>query len=58
MDNKKFIRATDKETIELLKKLGFQLISESNGVATFINDTSKPITFNGKKMAYTNNITF
>lgn len=55
---KKFIRCTDKETIEQLKKLGFQLVSEVNGIATFVNDTSKPITFNNKKMAYTNNITF
>ena len=57
MNNKKFIRATDKETIDNLKKLGFQLISESNGVATFLNDTNKPTTFENKKMAYTNNIT-
>lgn len=56
MDNKKFIRCTDKVTIEQLKKLGFQLISETNGIATFINDVTKPITFDKKKMAYTNNV--
>lgn len=57
MNNKKFIRTTDRETIENLKRLGFQLVSESNGVFTFINDTNKPITFDNKKLAYTNNIT-
>lgn len=56
MNNKKFIRTTDRETIENLKRLGFQLVSESNGVFTFINDTNKPITFDNKKLAYTNNI--
>lgn len=58
MNNKKFIRCSDRETIENLKKLGFQLVSESNGIATFINDTNKSITFDNKKLAYTNNITF
>ena len=58
MENKKFIRCTDEYTIEQLKKLGFQLISEVNGIATFINDVTKPITFEKKKMAYTDNITF
>ena len=58
MNNKKFIRCSDRETIENLKKLGFQLVSESNGIAAFINDTNKSITFDNKKLAYTNNITF
>ena len=57
MDKKKhFIRTTDSETKQLLIKCGFQLVGESNGVATFINDVSKPITFDGKKVAYTNNL--
>ena len=54
--DKKFIRCTDKETIQNLKRLGFQLVSESNGVATFINDVTKPVIFDKKKMAYTNNV--
>lgn len=54
--SKNFIRCTDPETIEKLKKLNFQLVSESNGVATFVNDIKKPITFDKKKMAYTNNV--
>ena len=58
IENKKFIRCSDKDTIEKLKKLGFKLISESEGIATFVNDTTKPITFEQKKMAYTNTITF
>ena len=58
MENKKFIHCTDESTIEQLKKLGFQLVSESNGVAIFVNDVTKPITFEKKKLAYTNNIMF
>ena len=49
-----FIKCTDKETIETLKKLGFQLVSESNGVATFLNDKTKNATFDKKKVAYSN----
>ena len=54
--DKKFIRSTDPETIKKLKELNFQLVSEVNGVATFINDVTKPITFEKKKMAYTNRL--
>lgn len=54
--DKKFIRCTDPETIEKLKQMNFVLVSESNGIATFINDVTKPITFDKKKMAYTNNV--
>lgn len=56
MDSKKFIRCTDKVTIEQLKKLGFQLVSESNGIATFINDITKPIIFEEKKIAFTDKL--
>lgn len=54
--NKKFIRCTDKETIEKLKQLNFQLVSEFNGIATFVNDVTKPVLFDKKKVAYTNNV--
>ncbi len=54
--NKKFIRCTDKETIEKLKQLNFQVVSEFNGIATFVNDVTKPVLFDKKKVAYTNNV--
>ena len=54
--NKKFIRCTDKETIEKLKQLNFQLVSEFTGIATFVNDVTKPVLFDEKKVAYTNNV--
>ena len=54
--NKKFIRCTDKETIEKLKQLNYQLVSEFNGIATFVNDVTKPVLFDEKKVAYTNNV--
>ena len=49
-----FIKCTDPETIKLLKKEGFKLISESNGVATFLNDSAKKINFDKTKIAYSN----
>lgn len=54
--NKKFICCTDKETIEKLKQANFQLVSEFNGIATFVNDVTKPVLFDKKKVAYTNNV--
>ena len=54
---KKFITTTDKEIANMLMSAGFQLVSHSNGVHTFLNQA--PINFNfdevdKKKMAYTN----
>lgn len=55
MKNKNtFIRCSDKETIEELEKLGYRKVSYSNGVAVFMNDLSKPQTFNKSKIAYSN----
>lgn len=52
-----FITTTDKETADKLISAGFQLVSQSNGIHTFLNQA--PINFNfdevdKKKMAYTN----
>ena len=52
-----FIRCSDKETIDKLKKLGFQLVEEKNNVAVFINDASKKIDFDKSKIAYSNILT-
>lgn len=34
---KNFIMTSDKDTSEKLQELGFQLISDNNGIYTFIN---------------------
>ena len=54
MDN--FIKCTDKETTEKLIKLGFRVINKSGNVTTFLNDTSKPVTFDEKKVVFTNKV--
>ena len=57
MGTTKFIRCSDRDTIKQLEKLGYQKISDSNGVAVFINDPSKPKTFSEGKIAYSNIMT-
>lgn len=57
MGKNTFIRCSDQETIKQLEKLGFQKISETNGLAIFLNDMSKPQTFNQKKVAYSSIMT-
>ena len=54
---KKFIKTTDKETADKLSFAGLQLVSQNNGIYTFLNQL--PINFNfdkvdKTKMAYTN----
>ena len=52
-----FIKTSDQSTISALKKQGFKLIQEDEGVATFLNDHS--LTFeNTDKVQYTNMLTF
>lgn len=50
----KLIKCSDVTTIEQLRKLGFQVVDEKNGIVTFINDLSKPQTFDKKKVVYSN----
>ena len=50
----KFLKFSDISTIEQLKKLGYQIIDEKNGIVIFINDLSKPQTFDKKKVIYSN----
>ena len=57
MNKNAFIRCSDKETIKQLEKLGYQKVSDSNGVAVFINDLGKPQTFSKSKVAYSNIMT-
>ena len=56
MDKYNFIKTSQKEVIEQLKAAGFQLLEESNGVATFLNDKFKKMNFDKKKVVYTNNL--
>ena len=57
---KNFIRTTDAETKKKLFVLGYQLISENDNVAIFLNNVHNA-TFSENtdmKLAYTNNLTF
>ena len=52
-----FIKTIDKETADKLMSAGFQLVSQSGNVYTFLNQPPKNFTFDEvdkKKMAYTN----
>ena len=56
---KNFIKTTDKETADKLICGGFQLVSQDNGVYTFLNQTPRNFSLDEvdkKKMAYTNTI--
>lgn len=47
----KFIRTTDKETSDILIKLGFKLINNDNSSWTFLN--SDKLVFSDNKVIYT-----
>jgi hypothetical protein len=52
-----FIKTTDKETADKLMSLGFQLVSQSGSVYTFLNQAPANFNFDEadkKKVAYTN----
>lgn len=50
----KLIKCSDKNTIEQLIQLGYEMIDERDGIVTFLNDTSKPQTFDKQKIVYSN----
>jgi len=54
MEKRNFIKVKDEETKQQLLDLGYKLLAENNGVATFLNDLSRPQSFSCKKVAYTN----
>ena len=60
MQNKSnFIVTADKETADKLVLRGFQLISNSDSVYTFLNQPPKKFTFDNvdkKKVVYTNSL--
>lgn len=49
-----FIKTKDKETSDTLQAEGFQLVDYVDGVWTFINNPDLPLTFDNKKVAYSN----
>jgi hypothetical protein len=56
---KNFIKTTDKETADKLISVGFQLVSQSGSVYTFLNQPPKNFIFDEvdkKKMVYTNTL--
>lgn len=54
MEKFNFIRTSDPGTKTLLIKEGFQLVSDDGKYATFVNDCNKKLTFDDKKIQYTN----
>lgn len=54
----KFIKTSDKDTMQQLSDLGYKLLNYSNGYWTFINDVTIPMTFEHKNTIYTNMLTF
>lgn len=54
MEQRTFIKVKDEETKQQLLDLGYKLLSERNGIATFLNDLSKLQSFSCKKLTYTN----
>lgn len=54
MGKNTFIRCSDKDTIKQLEKLGYKKVSDTNGIAVFINDMSKPQTYDKQKIVYSN----
>jgi hypothetical protein len=58
MDKPNYIRTQDVETAEKLKQLGFVLLSEHNGISTFLNDIKKKQDFSGLIVTHTNKLEF
>lgn len=55
--SKYIIKCSDESTIEQLKQLGYVVVDEKNGIVSFLNDTSKPQTFDKNKVIYSNILT-
>ena len=55
----KFLKTTDTTTFENLKKLGFQVVSELNGMYIFLNtDKLQFSNIDKSKIQYSNILTF
>lgn len=53
-----FIKTTDEDTANQLKKEGFQLISKDGNVYTFMNKEPSEFKVDNKKISYSNILTF
>lgn len=53
-----FIKTTDEDTANQLKKEGFQLLSKDGSVYTFINKETSEFKVDNKKISYSNILTF
>lgn len=49
-----FIKTKDTETSKKLQEEGFQLVDHTDGVWTFVNDPERQLTFDNKKITYSN----
>lgn len=54
MEKRNFIKVSDNDTKQQLLDLGYKLLSEEGGIATFLNDLSRPQSFSCGKVVYTN----
>ena len=61
MENKNkswFVKTQDKNVADELLAFGFKLVDTTNGTWTFINSQDKPLTFDDKKLMYSNTLVF
>jgi hypothetical protein len=61
MKNTKFIIVQDADTANKLKLSGFQMVSEANGIYTFMNTIPQHFNFEEidiKKLVYTDRLVF
>ncbi len=54
MDKMNFVKTSDKQTAETLKKEGFTLVSEDGGTFCFMNDAIFKFSEAPKNIVYTN----
>ena len=53
-----YIRSQDPHTISELKRLGFVVLSEHNGIVTFLNDEKQIQKYSGLIVTRTNKLEF
>lgn len=53
-----FVKTQDLITAEGLKKAGFELVDDTNGTWTFMNNPDCPLTFDSNKVVYSNILCF
>lgn len=53
-----FIKTQDEDTACNMKKAGFELVDDTNGTWTFMNNPDCPLTFDSNKVVYSNILCF